>query len=81
MAKTNKKASNASYNFLELFLGVLFLLVGLLVFYARIFGVRGGGYTEGWPAQATGAIFMAFGCYRIFLSLRKILQGPQDSDV
>jgi len=81
MTKLNKKTLKIiSANFLELFLGTLFLLVGLYVFYQKMAGSRYGLSLEGTPAQISGATMMLFGGYRIWHAIRKTIRGLKNRD-
>lgn len=81
MTKSNKEILKIiSANLLELFLGTLIFLVGLLVFYTKMAGSRYGLSLEGTEAQISGASMMLFGGYRVWQAIRKTIRGLKNTD-
>jgi uncharacterized membrane protein YidH (DUF202 family) len=80
--KANKEIlKELSANLFIFLIGALTLLVGILVFYTKMFGVRGGDYTEGLFAQVGGIVLMLLGCYVMLLTIRKIVKELKNRNV
>ena len=69
--KTQRK-EKLLYNVIYLLLGLLTLVAGLLVFYAKMAGSRYGASVEGGAAQIIGLILILFGIYRTLSAVRNL---------
>lgn len=71
--KDKVSEKNTLYNLIELGLGVLVFIVGILEFHWKLAGSRWGIAAEGIEAQIFGLIFVVIGLFIIVSAIRKLI--------
>jgi len=66
------KKDKVLINSVNLILGILMFLVGLLTAYTKTAGTRSGGTVQGIIPQIGGIVFICYGLYVIFMSIKKL---------
>lgn len=70
--KNESTKKHKLYNIIELIVGFLIFLIGILIFRWKLVGSRGWETLEGPEAQIFGIIFILYGLYRTLSAIRKL---------